>query len=869
MNHSTDERGSSADLTERTGPDPVSRCAPEGSQRTTDIDSVLLGLREASRGELVERICVDQVRRWRAGQQVPAESYLFRYPSLRDDEALFELIYGEYVLREERGATPSVEELSWRFPGFADRLCRQVELHKVFDAADVADTPHSTGRASSSEPDDAPELEGPFVAPGFRILGELGRGGMGTVYKAWQVRLKRIVALKVLHAGSYADSSAVERFQAEAEAAARIQHANIVQIYEIGEHEGMGYLVLEYAAGGGLDRRLLETVQDPRESARLIETLARAIHFAHERNIIHRDLKPANVLLTEDGVPKIADFGLAKLLERDDALTRHGEIVGTPSYMAPEQVCGLAGDIAPTTDVYSLGAILYETLTGRPPFKGTTPLSTLEQVASQEPLPPGKIQHNIPRDLETICLKCLAKDPGRRYPSALALAEDLERFVHGRPILARPIPFWARVWKWARRRPGSAAAAVGLLTLSALLLGEGLYYNHRLHKEMLAARRAELQAAADAEIAKEQRNLALKALNQLIYDVQEKLAQTPATRSLRRSLLDTAIRGLEELGRSSEGASPDISQAVAYQKLGEIFRVIGQSSSARNHFERSQRIAELLLADASDSLAVREVLYQDYMGLGLVDIRSNRFDDAKLGLRHAVATAESIAATKATDRSARRDLIEAYLQLGRAYSFAREYHAAEPWFRKMHDLALRWVDEDPHENQARDLLASALRKLADLRKLTDKLPEARAAYIRAIEIGRELVEKEPSSDAFRSHLATALDDLGVVAKRQHRPGEARDLFGQAEAIFAALLAEDPDNLDWRIQVLSTRHHLALLDHDESRFAEARAALIRIRDELRTLARDGRLEGRQADFITDEHKLDALIEGLSKSLRTSG
>ena len=200
---------------------------------------------------------------------------------------------------------------------------------------------------------------------------------MGAVYKAWQVRLKRVVAFKVIRADAYADSGAAARFLAEAEAAARLQHPNIVPVFEVGEHEGMGYLVLEYEAGGGLDRRLAGMLQDPNDSARVIETLARAIHFAHQNGIVHRDLKPANVLLTEDGIPKISDFGLAKLLESDDGLTQVGDILGTPSYMAPEQIHGSTDGITPATDVYALGAILYEMLTGRPPFKGTTPLSTI------------------------------------------------------------------------------------------------------------------------------------------------------------------------------------------------------------------------------------------------------------------------------------------------------------------------------------------------------------------------------------------------------------------------------------------------------------------------------------------------------------
>ena len=356
-----------------------------------ELDSVVMGRRAVSPEELLERLCNDQVKRWRDGQRVPAEAYLSMHPTIWDEgESSFELIYGEFLLREELGERPSLAEFRWRFPRFAERLQRQLDLHDVLDVDGVAALPPEGASESNGVTDGASgHKDSRFIAPGYRILGELGRGGMGAVYKAWQIRLKRIVALKVIRADAYADSEAATRFQAEAEAAARFQHPNLIPVFEIGEHEGMGYLVLEYAAGGGLDRRLAGTLQDPGDSARLIEILARAIHYAHQRGIIHRDLKPANVLLTEEGVPKITDFGLAKLLERDDALTRAGEILGTPSYMAPEQVRGLTDQIAPATDVYSLGAILYEMLTGRPPFKGTTPLSTLEQVSSQEPLSPG------------------------------------------------------------------------------------------------------------------------------------------------------------------------------------------------------------------------------------------------------------------------------------------------------------------------------------------------------------------------------------------------------------------------------------------------------------------------------------------------
>ncbi len=512
--------------------------------------------------------------------------------------------------------------------------------------------------------------------------------------------------------------------------------------------------------------------------------------------------------------------------------------------------------------------MLYQMLTGRPPFKGETPIETLRQVIDDDPVPPSRLVPRVARDLETICLKCLEKEPGRRYGTAAGLAEDLDRFLNGRPILARPTPAWERLAKWARRRPGIASAVAALLGLSLLLLVGGLHYNQRLRQEMLAARIAQQRSAVDARAALDQRNLALKTLNQLIYDVQERLAQTPATRSLRRSLLDTAIRGLEELERSTAGSSTNLSQAVAYQKLGEIFQVIGRSSAARHHYERSLRIAEELLAVDSDNLAIKEVLYQTHMGLGLVDMTAERFDSAKLGFRKAVAMAESIVAANAGGETQRRDLIEAYHQLGRAFSFAGEYPDADVWFRKMHDEALRWVSEDPGQRQARDLLASALRKLGDIRKFARDFAEARRAYGRAIEIGRELVTAEPRNEPFTTHLALALDDLAGVEHQEGRLDGARDLFVQAEQLLARLVAADPENLESRMRCLHTRLKIARLDRQVARYREARDAFIRIRDELQVLSREGRLEER-GRLIPDDRSLESLIEECTEGLRKSG
>jgi serine/threonine-protein kinase len=296
---------------------------------------------------------------------------------------------------------------------------------------------------------------------------------MGVVYKAWQTSLKRPVALKMVLGGAHADEGSLARFKAEAEAAASLQHPNIVQIYEIAEHQGLPYFSLEFVGGGSLAGQLGSVPLPAEQAARVVETLARAVQAAHEKGIIHRDLKPANILLTSsdatnlaDAIPKITDFGLAKRLDVESERTQSGAIMGTPSYMAPEQASGQAREAGPLADVYALGAILYECLTGRPPFRAVTPLETVRQVVEDEPVPPGRLQPRTPRDLETICLKCLRKEPERRYISATALADDLHRFLAQEPIEARPISVPERIWKWSRRRP----AAAGLLALSLLTI---------------------------------------------------------------------------------------------------------------------------------------------------------------------------------------------------------------------------------------------------------------------------------------------------------------------------------------------------------------------------------------------------------------
>jgi serine/threonine protein kinase len=345
-------------------------------------------------------------------------------------------------------------------------------------------------RSASAGEEPLPEIQPSDIEeiPGYELLGVLGRGGMGIVFRARQISLKRQVALKMILSGRHARPSDRQRFQKEAEAVARLQHPNIVQIYEVGQQNGLPYFSLEFVNAGSLAQFMGGSPQPPHVSAQLVLHLADAMHYAHKRGIVHRDLKPANILLhldesriLRDGqsadtavfqellsyVPKISDFGLAKHVGGDEQL-RHGTVIGTPSYMAPEQAGG-TGVVGPPADVYALGAILYEMLTGRPPFKGTSLQETAQQVLTQDAVLPTQLQPKIPIDLETICLTCLQKNPASRYASAEALGEDLRRFLDNEPILALPAPLPDRVMTWARHRPGAALAiAAGILLVGGL-----------------------------------------------------------------------------------------------------------------------------------------------------------------------------------------------------------------------------------------------------------------------------------------------------------------------------------------------------------------------------------------------------------------
>jgi WD40 repeat protein/tRNA A-37 threonylcarbamoyl transferase component Bud32 len=440
-----------------------------------------------------------------------------------------------YLKAVEAGENPDSQDWLARYPDLADALSGFFAGQKQVAALAGNDT---VGFAPSK----ADSILGTVRYIGdYELLEEIARGGMGVVYKARQVSLNRIVAVKMILAGQLASAADVQRFRAEAEAAANLDHPNIVPIYEIGEHEGQQYFSMKLVDGGSLAARvasgqwLVASKETQRQAALLIAAVARAVHHAHQRGILHRDLKPANILLDSSlatshwplaTIPMVTDFGLAKRVEGGSEITHSGAIVGTPSYMAPEQATARKG-LSTAADVYSLGAILFELLTGRPPFQAKTPMEMLVKVIEQEPKRPSTLKPGVDRDLETICLKCLEKEPAKRYDSAAALADDLERWLKGEPIQARPATAVERLVKWARRRP-AIAALVGVSAVAAVALVTTLAVsNHAISQEQAATAKANRDLAAtniqldaekkQTEKALDERTLALAAEQRAAY----------------------------------------------------------------------------------------------------------------------------------------------------------------------------------------------------------------------------------------------------------------------------------------------------------------------------------------------------------------
>lgn len=661
------------------------------------------------------------------------------------------------------------------------------------------------------------------TVPGYEILRELGRGGMGVVYLARDQELKRLVAIKMILAGAHSDAATRSRFRREAETIARLQHPGIVQIHDVGEHLGQPFLALEYVPGGNLACQIAGSTIAAETAAALAESLARTVHHAHERGIVHRDLTPRNVLLAPATSPhairlggpdaeayelKITDFGLAKVLDVHVDQTQTGLIIGTPSYMAPEQVRGKPQDIGPAADIHALGTMLYELLTGRPPFLSETRLDTLRQVVEQEPVPPSRLQSTIPRDLETICLKCLAKEPHRRYPTANDLADDLRRYLRHEPILARPASLHEQAWKWVRRHP-AAAALVGVVIVSLLTVAAGGVLSHaRIRSER---DRAEMNF-----------EFAMRAIDEMLTEVGEKqLAAEPRMEEKRRVLLAKALKlNRELLKQKSDDPRVRFTTAEAHRRMGDIFRLLEQHDQAIDQYETAVTLLGRLRDESPDEPGYRQQFAYVRNYQGEVLRAAGRHKDAEHAYREASRVHEELVGAFPDKRIHRQELARTLYSLGVLFHQIARPKEAERDLRKSVELLSQLVKESPQNPAYQQELARAYLNLGTVARSGSRPGEAEAAYQAAIELLRPLTAQLPHQPEYRHELGVVFNNAGNVLASAERLGEARTLHGEALGLFQTLSADFPKVPLYRQELANTWNSIGNVQSQEGSLDDA-------------------------------------------------
>jgi tetratricopeptide (TPR) repeat protein len=584
-------------------------------------------------------------------------------------------VFDAYLAEIEAGRPADPRGLLDRHPHLAGPLRACLEVMRLTDSLVGPADLERTGSTTTLGPDGAGEHPGPDGPARVRYFGdyllirELARGGMGVVHEARQLSLDRPVALKMILGGALAAGPDLRRFQAEAEAAAALDHPNIVPIYEVGEHDGRPYFSMRLLEGGSVSRRLDAYVADPAAAAGLVAVVARAVHHAHQRGVLHRDLKPSNILLDADGRPHVADFGLSRRIDGGSDLTQTGAVMGSPPYMAPEQAEGRREAVTTATDVYGLGAVLYALLVGRPPFRGDSVLATLEQVKGQPPEPPGRLNRRVDRSLETVCLKCLEKDPRRRYGSAEAVADDLERWLRGEPIAARPVGPGERAWLWCRRNPVVAgltglilslmfAGLVGLAVSNTMITrrnAEILRQNHevtRQRNDAQAARAATERALTASEESRKQAEAVSAFLTEAFR------SPDPEQDGRQVKVVDVLDRAVEKLDKEFTG-SPATKGALL-NALGQTYVGLGLHDKAIETLGKAHSVREAMLGpDHPDTLESRNDLAVAYDDAGRTS-EAIRLNEETLALRE-----RKLGPDHPHVLTSRNNLAAAYLSAGR------------------------------------------------------------------------------------------------------------------------------------------------------------------------------------------------------------
>ena len=785
----------------------------------------------------------------------PLEVYLQRFPPLNRPEIVLRLVEHECRVRKQIGQTVTLSEYRRRFP---DLLLPGSQSESIlrsaiggageFAMSATAGFGHSGTETVQAVP---PRQLAPGRFGNYELLAEIGRGGMGVVYRARQCTADRIVALKVIRRDRLealprdSQTSALDRFRHEAQAAARLEHENIVTVYEVGEIGGEQFFSMRYVEGESLAELLRNGPMEGRRAAGYLEPVARAVHQAHVHGILHRDLKPQNILVdAKTGRALVADFGLAKLSEGAEELTRAGEVMGTPPYMSPEQARDSA-KVTAMTDVYALGATLYHLVTGRPPFQAATPVETLRQVMDEEPVPPRQLNPSIDRDLETICVKCLEKEPPRRYDSAEALAEDLRRYLANEPIVARPISVFGRFVRWCRRNPivagllGTAAVlAVGVVvsiivgyvqTSAALTVAEERYRQARETVDKFCTRVSEdklLNQPGMQPLQKELLEMALEPLQQFV----EERADDPTVRDeLAKAYF--RVGRVNELIQSPEKAMPSYQQARRMQEdlvaetpddtgrleaLGETLTAIGRTLSRQRKLEEAlaahkeaASVRTKLVRLAPGEGEFKRMLANSLMNMGIIQRETGRPEQARTKYEQAQALREEAAAAGFDSPELLRDLGMGYYNLARLAGSQRDSAEAEKNLREAVAVFEKLLKTDPRDLANQGRLIVCYRTLADV--VVKKRERVEKALRAALTLLQGRLHVDPGDLASQSVLIACQGVLtDLASKRQEDRDSALDLYGKALRLVERLAWANPDVPNYQADLAGMCMNLGLL-----------------------------------------------------------
>lgn len=782
----------------------------------------------------IHRICTRFEEQWGTSSAPTIEQLLEENKGVDDTKLLCALIQAELEIRCEAGESPRIEEYQARFPGMTaviEDAFRADEPDEISDqhspdsveagrqthdqAMDATPTVVRTGLMSSSVP---------FRLGPYEILDEIARGGMGVVYRARHLMLRRIVALKVILAGRLASETELVRFRQETRAVAALDHPGVVPIYDVGESHGYHYFAMPMVEGANLADLILERPLPPVDAAKLVAAIADTIDFAHRRGIIHRDLKPRNILLDRQGQPRVTDFGLAKLAFSEESSsdihmslsgpTGTGQILGTPSYMAPEQAQGQAEQITLLADVYSLGALMYALMTGRPPFQAATPIETLRQVIEREPVPPRKLNPGIPIDLETIVLKCLSKSPAQRYSSAAALGADLQRFLDGLPITARRVPFWTHIVRWTIRQP----VVAGLLSIVVITILMGATIATRFY----------LRARENATEADKNFAYAQDAVRQYLAAVgSSPELKVQGLETLRKTLISTArdfYARLAENQRSNPRSRMDLAQTL--KELGKIDSDLNDQASALQHYQAMDAVWEELLREDPENPEYQRWRSNSQMLIGVMYRNRGNIQEATRFLESAYEMRSQLVAAHPQDRMYRIEWALMMVNLWDHASRLDQKEAVERWLNEATKLCEDLMSEPAADVEIEQTFVAPLTAVGAAYLNRGDASKSLKFFAAARDLAQKVVQAIPEAPDRQLELARCAVNMAQVLPAVHRENDARAMFAEASEILEKLAREHPLVGEYRYGLAVNSLNLGVVEFNLEKWDNAEAAFLK-------------------------------------------